>query len=262
MATRPSATARTGFHTEASFGLATACLNCGSPLTGAYCAECGQRAVDLAAPIWLVLKEAMTDAIDVDGRAFRTARALGAPGRLTTEFLSGRRAPYLGPVKLFLLAGTLLTTTWIVTRGIDSHYYHLSVDSAAGAYIDRVVRGSLAAGMAIAVSSWLLALGRRRFMDDVVFALHLVATLTLWATAVIWIGTAWKIMWGTAAATPPRLPALPFLLFLPAAVVGCAYIGSSVRRVYGGPWWAMALRTLLITAAGIAAVIAIISHTV
>src|SRR3954447_25273586 len=82
------------------------CLNCGAPLGAEYCAACGQRAVDPDAPTWHVLKEAVSDATDFDGRAIRTLRALVSPGLLTLEFLRGRRAPYLGPLKLFLLAGT------------------------------------------------------------------------------------------------------------------------------------------------------------
>ena len=206
------------------------------------------------------MKEQIKDAIDLDGRAFRTARALATPGRLTTEFLHGRRAPYVGPIKLFLFAGTVLTTTWIVTRGIDSHYYNLAVDREAGAYVDRVVRGSLAAGMAIASTNWLVALGRRRFTDDAVFALHLVATLTLWAAGIIWMGTAWKLAWGTVAATPQNLPSLVFMLFLPAVVVGLAYIVAAVHHVYRGRWWMTALRAVVIAAAGTAAVMGAIRH--
>ena len=105
MTIRLSSTAPPVHERHGPVGLAATCLNCGAALIGAYCAECGQHSVDLAAPTWHVLKEALTDAIDLDGRAFLTARALGTPGRLTAEFLRRRRAPYLGPIKLFLLAG-------------------------------------------------------------------------------------------------------------------------------------------------------------
>jgi hypothetical protein len=72
-------------------------------LGGTYCAACGQRAVDPAAPTWQVAREAVGEAADLDGRVLTTARALARPGRLTAEFLRGRRAPYLGPLKVALL---------------------------------------------------------------------------------------------------------------------------------------------------------------
>jgi hypothetical protein len=96
---------------------AESCVNCAAPLAGAYCAACGQRAVEPHVGTWHVLREGLPDVADFDGRSIGTLRALVAPGRLTSEFLRGRRAPYLGPIKLFLFAGTVLTTTWMLTRG-------------------------------------------------------------------------------------------------------------------------------------------------
>jgi hypothetical protein len=207
-----------------------------------------------------VIKEAVSDATDVDGRAVRTIQALVSPGRLTLEFLRGCRAPYLGAFKLFLLAGTALTTTWIATRGTDAHYYGYRAGVGATNYIDVVVRGSLTAGVAIALASWAVDLGRRRMLDDVIFALHLVATLMLWTAAITWIGTGWKATWGTVAATPSHLPSLPFLLFLPAGIVALGYIVVAVHRVYAGRWWSTALRALLITAVGATAVTEVLLH--
>jgi len=236
------------------------CLSCGAPIRSEYCPACGQQAVDPHASTWHVVKEAISDATDVDGRAVRTIRALVVPGRLTAEFLRGRRAPYLGPFKLFLLAGTALTTTWIVTRGVDAHYYGYRADAGSANYIDVVVRGSLTAGLAIAIASWASDLGRRRLIDDAVFSLHLVATLMLWTTAITWVGTGWKATWGTAAATPSSIAPLPFLLFLPSGIVALGYIALAVHRVYAGRWWSTALRTLLITAVGMTAVYEVLLH--
>lgn len=236
------------------------CLNCGAPLSSDYCPACGQQAVDPHASTWHVVKEAVSDATDVDGRAVRTIRALVVPGRLTVEFLRGRRAPYLGPFKLFLLAATALTTTWILTRGVDAHYYGYRADAGAPNYIDVIVRGSLTAGVAIAVASWAVDLGRRRLIDDAVFALHLVATLMLWTAAITWVGTGWKATWGTVAAIPSGIPSLPFLLFLPSGIVALGYIVVAVHRVYAGRWWSTALRTLLITAVGVTAVYEVLIH--
>src|SRR5262250_3403229 len=76
---------------------ASACLNCGASLAGEYCGACGQRAVDLAESTWRTIREAFSDAFDFDGRVLRTVRALKTPGKLTLEFVHGRRMPYVGP---------------------------------------------------------------------------------------------------------------------------------------------------------------------
>jgi Protein of unknown function (DUF3667) len=93
------------------------CLNCAAPVNGAFCAACGQHAVDLNASTWHVLREALGDATDLDGRVARTARALLSPGRLTLEFLRGRRVPYVGPLKLFRWWVVMLRSAIIVSVG-------------------------------------------------------------------------------------------------------------------------------------------------
>jgi hypothetical protein len=118
------------------------------------------------------------------------------------------------------------------------------------------VRGSLAGAGAVATSDWVIGRGRGRLLDAGVFALHLVAALSLGAAAVIGAAAAWKLLWGTAANAPAGAPALPYLLFLPAAAAGAAYVVAAVRRVHGGAWWAAALRGLGLTAVGVAAVLA------
>lgn len=82
-----------------------ACLNCGAPLTGSFCAECGQRDI----PPYPSTRELVIDAFwelsGWDGRFASTVRALvQRPGMLTREFLEGRRARYLSPLRLYLLA--------------------------------------------------------------------------------------------------------------------------------------------------------------
>ncbi|MDB4889664.1 MAG: hypothetical protein JWL61_1519 [Gemmatimonadetes bacterium] len=82
-----------------------ACLNCGAPLTGPFCAECGQRDI----PPYPSTRELVVDAFwelsGWDGRFAATVRALvQRPGMLTREFLEGRRARFLSPLRLYLLA--------------------------------------------------------------------------------------------------------------------------------------------------------------
>ncbi len=83
----------------------TACLNCGTSLYGPYCSACGQRDI----PPYPSTRELVIDAFwelsGWDGRFASTVRALvQRPGMLTREFLEGRRARYLSPLRLYLLA--------------------------------------------------------------------------------------------------------------------------------------------------------------
>lgn len=82
-----------------------ACLNCGTPLSGPFCFSCGQRDI----PPYPSTRELAIDAFwelsGWDGRFASTVRALVRhPGMLTREFLEGRRARYISPLRLYLLA--------------------------------------------------------------------------------------------------------------------------------------------------------------
>jgi hypothetical protein len=81
------------------------CLNCGAPLTGAFCSQCGQRHVPPYPSVRDLVVDAFWELSGWDGRFASTVRALvRRPGMLTREFLEGRRARYLSPLRLYLMA--------------------------------------------------------------------------------------------------------------------------------------------------------------
>ena len=86
----------------------TACLNCGSSLTGPFCAECGQRAIPPHPTLRELAGEAFVEFSGWDGKLAETIRALiRKPGKLTIEFLEGRRARYISPLRLYLTASVV-----------------------------------------------------------------------------------------------------------------------------------------------------------
>ena len=82
-----------------------ACLNCGTPLTGPFCSECGQRDIPPYPSVRELAVDAFWELSGWDGRFAVTVRALlRHPGLLTREFLEGRRARYISPLRLYLMA--------------------------------------------------------------------------------------------------------------------------------------------------------------
>ena len=80
------------------------CLNCGAILTGQYCGACGQRASARLISLWALLKEAFGDLFELDSRLWRTLLPLALkPGRLTRDYLNGRRARYMPPFRMYLV---------------------------------------------------------------------------------------------------------------------------------------------------------------
>jgi len=94
------------------------CENCGALLYGSYCSECGQKAADRVVPIWHMLNEALEAVIELDMRVVHTLpKFLFLPGRLTKEYIDGRRKRYIRPFRLYLFTTFVLFTVLAFTTG-------------------------------------------------------------------------------------------------------------------------------------------------
>lgn len=84
------------------------CLDCDAPLTGAFCARCGQKASSTKASFWHLAGEALGELLSVDSRLARTVRPFFfSPGLLSKEWAAGRRTRYSSPLKLYLFASAV-----------------------------------------------------------------------------------------------------------------------------------------------------------
>jgi YD repeat-containing protein len=85
------------------------CKNCGAVLLGRFCVNCSQAA-DVHVPSTVELVHEMLEGLThSDSRLWRTLRLLWfKPGRLTEEFVAGRRVAYLPPFRLYLILSIAL----------------------------------------------------------------------------------------------------------------------------------------------------------
>ena len=84
------------------------CANCGQMLTGHFCTNCGQKAY-VHRSLLHVGEEFLHGITHFDGKAWRTLpMLLVRPGRLTRDYIMGKRARYIAPVPLFLLVVFLM----------------------------------------------------------------------------------------------------------------------------------------------------------
>src|ERR1019366_7541121 len=98
----------TSEHQDAALGSPARCRNCGAVLSGRFCANCGQAA-DIHVPSTLELIHAALEGITHSGsRLWRTLYLLWfKPGKLTQEFVAGRRVAYLPPFRLYLVLSVI-----------------------------------------------------------------------------------------------------------------------------------------------------------
>lgn len=87
------------------------CANCGAPLSNKHCSSCGQPA-HFHRSLGHMLEEMLHGVLHFDTRAWRTLPMLVRnPGKLTRDYVFGRRARYISPLALFLC---LVFTMYIV----------------------------------------------------------------------------------------------------------------------------------------------------
>ncbi len=108
----------------------TACLNCGTALTGPYCANCGQAA-HVHRTLAAFFHDLLHGVFHFEGKILHTVPLLAwRPGRLTREYIDGRRASYISPVALFLF---VVFVTFALFHALDSEPHPLVHHTTSGA---------------------------------------------------------------------------------------------------------------------------------
>jgi len=84
------------------------CENCGTPLAGPYCHQCGQHDFDVHRSFRHLLVEAVDALFNIEGRFFQSLIALlFRPGHLTAEFIAGKRICQMPPFRLYIFVSFL-----------------------------------------------------------------------------------------------------------------------------------------------------------
>ena len=91
--------------------MVTDCLNCGTALHGSFCSACGQRSAPPDPTVAEIAGDAWQELTGYDGRIAATIRGLLRPGYLTSEFVAGRRARFLSPIRLYLIVSVIYFVT-------------------------------------------------------------------------------------------------------------------------------------------------------
>lgn len=81
------------------------CLNCGTELHGPFCYYCGQPDKNLMRFFPALMRDLLEDMVDFDSRFMRTLKPLLLhPGKLTRDYLLGRRFRYVPPIRLYIFS--------------------------------------------------------------------------------------------------------------------------------------------------------------
>ncbi|HST60627.1 MAG TPA: DUF3667 domain-containing protein [Longimicrobium sp.] len=242
-----------------------ACENCGAVLAGPFCHACGQAAEPPTRSVRAFANQAATDLTNLDGRIPRTLGLLLArPGRLTREYLAGRRVRYTQPLQVYLgcaaafffvnayrpfltfnprtsaitsslsaagVSGNLDASTRasLAARGISLEQFRGQFEAATTGYLPAFLIGSVLL-FAVAVQ---LAFRRERrgYLEHAVFALH-------WSAFFLLLMIVDRLL--------PQHPGGPGPADRVVALVAVVYLGLALKHVYAESWLATGIKTLLL----------------
>jgi len=84
------------------------CLNCGTIVQGRYCQHCGQENIEPKENFWQLLNHFFNDVTHFDGKFLPSVKyVLFRPGFLPKEYVKGRRASYLNPVRMYIFTSAI-----------------------------------------------------------------------------------------------------------------------------------------------------------
>lgn len=79
------------------------CLNCGTEVPERYCTHCGQENAVPHESFSHLVKHFIGDVLHYDSQFLTTLKyLLFRPGRLTKEYMAGKRVSYVNPIKLYI----------------------------------------------------------------------------------------------------------------------------------------------------------------
>ena len=113
-----------------SHGADGECSNCGTPLKGQICHSCGQDSDVLQRPFWNHLFEILDGLVGLDGKLWRTVPALMfRPGYVTRQYLSGVRARYVQPFRLYIVVSfAFFLLLWGSGNNVDNLFQAETLD--------------------------------------------------------------------------------------------------------------------------------------
>ena len=223
------------------------CRNCGEELHGGFCHKCGQKASGAIVTVRDLIHEGLHEFAHFDGKIFQTLRLLvSKPGVLTTEFLAGRRARYVSPLRLYLTCSLLffalsavapnsLLKARITTDDVDSPADRLKAEQALEAVkstSERIAhntpRSMFVLMPVFGLLSW--SFYRRQqpyYVPHLYYAVHF--------HAFVFLMLAGAKLWSFAGSIGGVVGGLFVLAILP-------YHYMALRRVFGGSFTAVALK--------------------
>jgi hypothetical protein len=259
------------------------CRNCGAHAPGKFCGECGQETKLHPPSAWEFVHEFITHYIALEGKLWRTLGNLFfKPGKLTTEYLAGRKRRYVLPLRLYLtfsIIALFLVRAVVDVQGPSAEQFakafegkQISVDLINAGSVRAVIKDGKFVCENLPL--WMCERLRKRYDKDARGLAEEVSHVASrfmgkWGVAMfillplfaLWLKLVYfkrNMRYGEHVVFTLHLHAFWFAMLivmtaLPQSVSDLAafaipvYAVWAMQRVYGGRWWATALRAGAVT---------------
>ncbi|MGZ4049723.1 MAG: DUF3667 domain-containing protein [Bacteroidia bacterium] len=105
------------------------CLNCGTTVIGKYCHICGQENIEPKESVWHLISHFFNDITHFDGKFFTSMRDLIVkPGFLSKQYMIGRRASYLNPIRMYLFTSFIFFLIFFYLFKIDENTINIGIN--------------------------------------------------------------------------------------------------------------------------------------
>jgi hypothetical protein len=99
------------------------CLNCGATVEERYCTRCGQENLEIRESFGHLFRHFFEDFTHYDSKLLITLKDLIIkPGFLTKEYLSGKRASYLHPIRMYVFISFVYFLTMFSFNHFDDKF--------------------------------------------------------------------------------------------------------------------------------------------
>ncbi len=96
------------------------CLNCNTMVQGKFCHVCGQENIEPKESTWHLVTHFFNDITHFDGKFFSTLKYLIIkPGFVSKEYMLGRRADYLNPVRMYVFTSAIFFLIFFSVNKFD-----------------------------------------------------------------------------------------------------------------------------------------------
>ena len=229
------------------------CLECGEPLSGKFCSQCGAKNRPPLRPFHHWLQDLGRQVAVLDVRLLRTLpRLFFSPGRLTVEYAAGRRQPYTSPIRLYVAASAVVLAAMSLVRITDLETMLANMGEEGLAALEQTLEG------VVDLRDPVFQARFNRSLDAVFPILNLLSPLAimvllklLYWRRYLQEHLAFGCHYGTFLVVVTLMPLLVSglarqIAIIVVTIVSLLYLLVAMRRVYAGGWAGLIARFVVL----------------